>query len=66
MVFLYLVYNLPQLLMQAVIFSLLQFICILLLGEVCPGASIAAKGPRFPPVSLAAAVRRACTFKAKL
>ena len=66
LVFLYLVHNLPQLLLQAVIFSLLQFVCIFLLEEVCPSTSIAAKGPRFQPVSFAAAVRRACTPKAKL
>ena len=33
LVFLYLVHNLPQLLLQAVIFSLLQFVCIFLLEE---------------------------------
>ena len=42
------------------------YFLFVLLEKVCPGASIAAKGPRFQPVSFARAVRRACTFKAKL
>ena len=46
LVFLYLVYNLPQLHMQSAIFSPLWFLCLLLLKETSPGASTAAKGPR--------------------
>ena len=52
--FLYLVHNLPQLCMHMVVFSLLEFVCILLIEEMfvqVQALFIAAKGPRSQPVS---------------
>ena len=51
LVILYLVYILPQLHRYAVIFSPLEFLCILLLEETFVQVLTAAKGLRSQPVS---------------